>query len=598
MVIKVAGGHNCWLSSAQACADILTTWIKNWAGGVACRRHADPAAGAGRSWTSAAPRPSRPRHDNGSACSRRPIYPLLSAVLLALPSRRAPRRRRRRIFASSDVDEAYAAAQAKINLDTPALSRFYVRLHDESHNCWITAGRRRGRAARAARRACWRRSRPSSTASRRRRSIRRWCCRKALTLYDGTVAAGGNRYDTGIIAKYAVQGRHRQRRRRHQRRRSGAEPDAVRATSSWVGGWGVQLRPERRQGPGHAPAAAASSTTRSRAAASTRVELWAAPANVTQEDAYMVSYSGGTTARNFTLAQRAYQYEALRALQRHRRQRRAGAADQRRRSRRAGFAAARRADLRPGQRPAPVRERQLHRRRWTPQQGRHAGQLGRHLRLRARQRDLQQPPSGRARSASPPCTTSALTLEQIQQNFAAGVGERYFLLFNVSRADRHAAELRDVRGQPLRQLQLPVQQADVHQPGSGRQARAASPIKGMRIGVNGAEARVGQAYANVDTTVTDDQLLAGDGPAAVAGGHRHRAGEGAGLRPVLPQLRADRHAAPTCAPSRRRRSRRRRADQRRSRTSACAPSARSTRRMSAITGVPTTDTGVAPPTCW
>jgi hypothetical protein len=27
MVLKVAGGHNCWLSSAQSCADILTTWI-------------------------------------------------------------------------------------------------------------------------------------------------------------------------------------------------------------------------------------------------------------------------------------------------------------------------------------------------------------------------------------------------------------------------------------------------------------------------------------------------------------------------------------------------------------------------------------------
>src|SRR3984957_6372485 len=33
MVVKVAGGHNCWLASPQACADILTTWIENWAGG-------------------------------------------------------------------------------------------------------------------------------------------------------------------------------------------------------------------------------------------------------------------------------------------------------------------------------------------------------------------------------------------------------------------------------------------------------------------------------------------------------------------------------------------------------------------------------------
>src|SRR5688572_29551683 len=35
MVIKVAGGHNCWLQSAAACADTLTVWIRNWAGSTA-----------------------------------------------------------------------------------------------------------------------------------------------------------------------------------------------------------------------------------------------------------------------------------------------------------------------------------------------------------------------------------------------------------------------------------------------------------------------------------------------------------------------------------------------------------------------------------
>ena len=41
------------------------------------------------------------------------------------------------------------------------------------------------------------------------------------------------------------------------------------------------------------------------------IEAWVAPANVVQEDAYIVSYSGGTMARNMTLAQRAYQYQAF-----------------------------------------------------------------------------------------------------------------------------------------------------------------------------------------------------------------------------------------------------------------------------------------------
>jgi hypothetical protein len=32
MVVKVSGGHNCWLADPSACGQILTTWISNWAG--------------------------------------------------------------------------------------------------------------------------------------------------------------------------------------------------------------------------------------------------------------------------------------------------------------------------------------------------------------------------------------------------------------------------------------------------------------------------------------------------------------------------------------------------------------------------------------
>src|ERR1700724_4857355 len=32
IVIKVTGGHNCWLADPSACGTILTTWISNWAG--------------------------------------------------------------------------------------------------------------------------------------------------------------------------------------------------------------------------------------------------------------------------------------------------------------------------------------------------------------------------------------------------------------------------------------------------------------------------------------------------------------------------------------------------------------------------------------
>ena len=104
----------------------------------------------------------------------------------------------------------------------------------------------------------------------------------------------------------------------------------------------------------------------------------------------------------------------------------------------------------------------------------------------------------------------ALTPAQIQQNFAAGVGERYFLLFNVSA----------LTGVNQAYVMFEVSRYDSYSylftkptfisldntamPGS-------IPIKGMRIGVNGAEAKVGQAYAPLDTTDTDSNYTAGVG---------------------------------------------------------------------------------------
>jgi len=35
IVVKVGGGHNCWLADPSACATILTQWITNWAGASA-----------------------------------------------------------------------------------------------------------------------------------------------------------------------------------------------------------------------------------------------------------------------------------------------------------------------------------------------------------------------------------------------------------------------------------------------------------------------------------------------------------------------------------------------------------------------------------
>jgi hypothetical protein len=99
---------------------------------------------------------------------------------------------------------------------------------------------------------------------------------------------------------------------------------------------------------------------------------------------------------------------------------------------------------------------------------------------------------------------------QIKQNFDAGVGEKFFLLFGIS-------HLIDV---PKAYIMFEATQYDsfsylfntpkfisldpAAMPGS-------IPLKDIRIGVNGVEAVVGQAYRTLDTTISNEQYSAATG---------------------------------------------------------------------------------------
>ena len=177
MVTKVAGGHNCWLASAAACADILTTWITNWAGAT--------AGGASKVELKAPP-----LRDPGASKSF-PAAPGLFATTVhplvvehcarchapSAASAQSP------FFASGDVNEAYAAARVKMNLDQPELSRFVVRLRSEFHNCWGDCA-----ANSSALESAIRAFANSVPATQVDSSL---VLSKALRLYDGTVASGG-----------------------------------------------------------------------------------------------------------------------------------------------------------------------------------------------------------------------------------------------------------------------------------------------------------------------------------------------------------------------------------------------------------------------
>ncbi len=497
IVAKVAGGHNCWLSDPAACGTILTTWITNWAGS---------SAGGGTQIQLTAPVSkdvggSKNFPADATAFSTT-VYPLLQQYCSKChsPSASIPQSP---YFASGTLtnglpEEAYAAARTKMNLDNPAQSRFVLRLRQEFHNCWngncTTSSQEMQDAITAfANQVPVTNVDPQLVIS------------KALSLYDGTVASGGSRFDSNAIAKYEF----KTGSGSTAFDTSGVDPAADLTTSgdvSWVGGWGLKFAPGGK---------AQASTQASKklhdmilATGEFSIEAWVAPANVTQEEAYMVSYSGGTAARNFTLGQTKYNYDAML---------RSSATDANGMPALSTADAARR--LQASLQHVVVT--------YDPVNGRRIYVNGEFT------GDADQQTGGSIANWD---NTFALVLGnevssnrswagvikfvaihnrvlsdvQIKQNFSAGVGEKYFLLFNVEAAT----------GVSKAYVFFEVSQYDSYaylfsKPTFISLDPAAKPdgiaVKGIRIGVNGVVPNVGQAYIPLNTTVSASNYFAGQG---------------------------------------------------------------------------------------
>ncbi len=485
IVTKVAGGHNCWTSSASVCADILTTWIRNW------------ASASGNTGTGTQIQLTAPVVKDVGATRTFPtspslfastVYPLLTQYCAGCHTSSAATPQKP-YFASSDVNEAYAEAHAKINLDTPSLSRLVVRLRDESHNCWSNC---------------------AANATTMLDAITAFAggipvtqvdptlvLSKALTMYDGTVASGGNRYEAHSIARYFF----KEGTGSVAHDTSGVDPAAdlnLTGAVAWSGGWGLSVAAGGK--------AQASTTTskklsdRIKSSGEYTIEAWVAPANVAQEDANVVSYSGGNTSRNFTVGQHGYQYEA------YARSDKTDANGERVLITSAADRDAQASLQHVVMTYDPVNGRKLY------VNGNYTGDAdslgGGSL---SNWDDTFALVLGNETSGTRQWTglikfaaihDRAMTLDQVQQNFAAGVGERYFLLFNVTA----------LTGVAQSYIMFEVSQYDSYsylfnKPTFISLDPAAQPgnvaIKGIRIGVNGSEAKVGQAYIPLDVTVSN-----------------------------------------------------------------------------------------------
>jgi len=199
-----------------------------------------------------------------------------------------------------DVDRAYAEAKARMDLDTPANSRFVIRLRNEFHNCWGDCNSNANELEAAIQ--TFTDSIPTTEIDPE------LLVSKAMQFDDAIVASGGGRHQPDMIALWefkAGQGN-------TAFDTSGVEPAIhlnIDGNFNWVGGWGIQIIDGKAQG--------STSTSKKlhdliKATGEYSIEAWVTPANVTQEGpAGIISYSAGTTARNFTLGQTLYNYDFL-----------------------------------------------------------------------------------------------------------------------------------------------------------------------------------------------------------------------------------------------------------------------------------------------
>jgi len=494
IVTKVSGGHNCWLADNSACGQILTTWISNWAGATGAasstqvQLQAPPVQSVGQSLNF----PGTPTEYQNT------IYTLTGQYCSGChsPNASAPQSPE---FAGpvSQILADYQAAIPKIDFTgcvpfnaatCGTNSRFYLRLKVDNHNCWSNCATDAALMLTQIQAFA-----QSLTPSNINPS---YVISKALTLTQGTVASGANRYDADTIAKYEFQ----TGTGYVAYDTSGIDPAAdltITGNVTWAGGWGITV------GAGGKAQATTSASSKLysmiQATGEFSIEAWVAPALVAADKSFMVSYSGGDTTRNFTLGQTNQDYDFML---------RSSNSDLN------GMPQLQTPDAAMLLQASlqhvvltydPVNGRQIYvngvnTKVPDPQKGGTISNWDSTFAL-VLGNEVSGDDSWQGLIKFVAIHSRALTSAQILQNFNAGVGQRYYMLFNVS----------DITGVAQSYVMFTASQYDTYgylfyQPTFISLDSSAKPnniaIKGVRIGINGTLPQVGQAYIPLNTSVT------------------------------------------------------------------------------------------------
>ncbi|MEA3159730.1 MAG: hypothetical protein QOD95_1278, partial [Gammaproteobacteria bacterium] len=504
IVTKVAGGHNCWLADSGACGQILTTWIANWAGaaGAASATTVELQAPPDQSVGQSLNFPNDMGADFGAT-----VWPITKANCMHCHSTTAdPSVAQSPYHADPSLAIAYPAAIPKIDftgcspmvtgnsdgtktpLSCGVNSRLYQRLLIDNHNCWTTCA-----ADAATMLAAIQSFAGMLTPANIDPNL---VVSKALSLTQGTIASGASRYDADTIAKYEFQSVVNNT----TFDTSGIDPSAdltISGNVTLAGGWGINV------GAGGKAQATTQASKKIfnfiQATGEFSVEAWVAPALVAADKSYMVSYSGGDTTRNFTLGQTNQDYDfmlrnsntALTGLPQ---------------LQTPNAAMALQASLQHVVLTYDaVNGRQIYVNGVNvgPPDAQKGGTISNWDSTFALVlgNEVSGDRSWQGLIKFVAIHSRAMSATQVMQNYNAGVGERYYELFNVS----------TVTGVSQAYVMFTVSQYDsygylFYQPTFISLDKTAAPdnipVQGIRIGINGTVPQVGQAYIPLNTTVT------------------------------------------------------------------------------------------------
>jgi Concanavalin A-like lectin/glucanases superfamily len=499
IVTKVAGGHNCWLADAGACGQILTTWIANWAGAtgaasstsVQLQAPPDQTVGQSLNFPAAYTEYQMTIYNNITShycvrCHSTTADPAVEqspyfadpALLVAYPA------------AIPKIDFTGCAGAGGNNGGTCGMnSRFYQRLFTDNHNCWDNC------AADAAQMLAQIQAFAATiTPANIDPSL---VTSKALTLTQGTIASGASRYDADTIAKYEFQSVVNNT----TFDTSGIDPSAdltISGNVTLAGGWGINV------GAGGKAQATTQASQKIfnfiQATGEFSIEAWVAPALVAVDKSYMVSYSGGDTTRNFTLGQTNQDYDfmlrntntALTGLPQLQTPDAAMALQASLQHVVLTYDAVNGRQIYVNGALVPTTD---------AQKGGSISNWDSSFAL-VLGNEVSGDRSWQGLIKFVAIHSRSMSAAQVMQNFNAGVGERYYLLFNVS----------DVTGVSQGYFMFTVSQYDSYaylfdSPTFVSLDPTVTsfpdiPVQGIRIGINGTIPQVGQAYIPLNTSIT------------------------------------------------------------------------------------------------